>query len=293
MMDVFQWKSGPRRSNGLWILQRLLGLPDFLYDSPPRSHGPMVARASTSQSSRTFISGGTGGIICLTNDDSGTSTSNGYISTLLPLQNDVKSDIAGGDGIPDYDVNANAIIGDELDRTSDLGFIQGGRGIVFFHVAYGGNTATRWERLDGEQRLHRAFRRGHATHARDAVLRRASSTPTATRTGSRRDGNHHVRRRLRVARTVRRKLQLDGSRRRPGPSQLRHLRQRHHSQSPGDEHGGHRRRIHAARGGAPRKQLGHGSRGQPRFPRVPAPGAPSTRTTTTPSSWCSTSTERP
>ena len=65
-------------------------------------------------------------------DDDGDLTSwpggNGY--TPVP---DVSS---SSDGIPDYDVNGDGIIGNGADRTVDLGTIEGGREIVFYAVTF-------------------------------------------------------------------------------------------------------------------------------------------------------------
>jgi type IV pilus assembly protein PilY1 len=47
------------------------------------------------------------------------------------------------DGIPDYDVNADGIVGNEADRSSDLGTVQGNREIVFFAVTLYGSALHR------------------------------------------------------------------------------------------------------------------------------------------------------
>ncbi len=76
-------------------------------------------------------------IFKIMNDNSATGYTFNYGGVNLPPIQDTSSTV---DGIFDYDVNGDGTIGNEPDRTVDLGIIQGGREVVFYTVVYWGQT---------------------------------------------------------------------------------------------------------------------------------------------------------
>jgi type IV pilus assembly protein PilY1 len=76
-------------------------------------------------------------IFQIMNDNSSTGWTMNYNGVNLPPIQDVSSNV---DGIFDYDVDGNGVVGNELDRTVNLGVIQGNREIVLYAVVYGGQT---------------------------------------------------------------------------------------------------------------------------------------------------------
>jgi type IV pilus assembly protein PilY1 len=76
-------------------------------------------------------------IFDLMNDNSATGWTFTYNGVNLPPRQDTSSSV---DGIFDYDVNGDGTVGNEPDRTVDLGIIQGNREVVFFMVVYFNQT---------------------------------------------------------------------------------------------------------------------------------------------------------
>lgn len=76
-------------------------------------------------------------IFKIMNDNAATGWTSTWGSVNLPPVQDGSSVI---DGIFDYDVNGDGTIGNEADRTFDLGIIKGGKEIVFFMEVYYGQT---------------------------------------------------------------------------------------------------------------------------------------------------------
>lgn len=76
-------------------------------------------------------------IFQIQNDDRRTGWTFTYNGVNLPPIQDASGTV---DGISDYDVNGDGIVGNEPDRTVDLGIIKGGREIVFYTIVYWGQT---------------------------------------------------------------------------------------------------------------------------------------------------------
>jgi type IV pilus assembly protein PilY1 len=76
-------------------------------------------------------------IFKLMNDNAATGYTTTWNSVNLPPVADASTAI---DGIFDYDVNGDGTVGNEADRTVDLGIIQGGKEVVFYMMVWYGQT---------------------------------------------------------------------------------------------------------------------------------------------------------
>ncbi len=127
--DFFQTKAGVRPNNGLFIDSNLNGTPDLLDGNLNYSDGGAYPHIPNLL--ETYMNNG-GGLVYGLCDDDGDLATGGAPPQLPP----VADSSASYDGIPDYDVNGNGVVGDVGDRTVDLGVIQGNREIVFFYIMY-------------------------------------------------------------------------------------------------------------------------------------------------------------
>lgn len=129
--DFFQTaktSSNPKRLyDGLWHIRSWQSLPDLVT-------GPSYSDANSDDYphlpallERSMLLGG-GMIFKLCDDDVDLATWGNY----APVGDSSATD----NGIPDYDVNADGTVGNEVDRMLDLGLIEGNREIVFFLATY-------------------------------------------------------------------------------------------------------------------------------------------------------------
>jgi type IV pilus assembly protein PilY1 len=135
--DWFQTLKNPTRPKDGLFHQSSAGTVDFASSSLSyadgaswyHKHVPHVLEVLSGVANSSIASDHTDDFIfqhC--DDDTDLSTWNGYAPA-----NDTS---AISDGIPDYDVNNDGTVGNEPDRTVDLGIVKGNKEIVFFAVTF-------------------------------------------------------------------------------------------------------------------------------------------------------------
>ncbi|MSP62050.1 MAG: hypothetical protein EXR72_17300 [Myxococcales bacterium] len=132
VLDFFQSQSPPRRPReGLFRIGPGRTLPDLLDAGTSYSDGGTLPHIPNLLES--FLGGGSNPLVFLLCDDDGDLSTGGGFPPLLPPIGDLS---VLSDGIPDYDVNGDGIVGNPPDRTANLGTIQGNREVVFFLMMY-------------------------------------------------------------------------------------------------------------------------------------------------------------
>jgi type IV pilus assembly protein PilY1 len=134
--DWFQWRrtSVGRQYNGLWEKASGVSVPKLFDSNTDYSDGGIYPHIPNVLES--VMSTGGGLIFKHMDDDGGTSLGGRWPGG--PPDVPAADSSGSNDGIPDYDVNGDGTVGNEADRTVDLGIIQGGREIVFFAMFYYG-----------------------------------------------------------------------------------------------------------------------------------------------------------
>jgi len=131
--DFFQSAKGAvRPRNGIWQITAGQTIPDLLNGAAAINYSDGGTYARMPNLLESFMAAGGNVLWKLCDDDTDTGNSGAPVADSSTLS----------DGIPDYDVNGDGIVGNEPDRSFDMGIIPGHREIVFFAQTYGGTTLT-------------------------------------------------------------------------------------------------------------------------------------------------------